>query len=159
MNFRNTLTPSDIDPFREILLSTGFFYDFEIDIALETAQENLEKGESRSGYIFLVAVDNDAPVGFACYGQAPCTIDSFDLYWIAVHENHKGKGVGQQMMRLVETDVAQRQGKKIWIETSSRPLYEPTRQFYLKWGCELVATLPDFYADNDSKLVFLRRNF
>jgi hypothetical protein len=60
-------------------------------------------------------------------------------------------------MALVEGDVAARSGKKIWIDTSSRPLYEPTRQFYLKMGYEKVAELPDFYALNDSKVIFLKR--
>jgi len=39
-------------------------------------------------------------------------------------------------------------------ETSGRPLYEPTRQFYLKNGYELEATLREFYGSGDDKLVY-----
>ena len=56
---------------------------------------------------------------------------------------------------MLEEHVEQLGGKNIWIETSGRPLYEPTRQFYLKYGCTLIAELPEFYGENDAKLIFL----
>lgn len=157
MKFRTKLKSGDLSGIKKILESTGFFYDFEIEVALETAEENYTRGEEASGYFFILAEEDGEPVAFACYGMAPCTIDSYDLYWIAVHEQQKGKGYGKELMRLVEKDVAARKGKKIWIETSGRPLYAPTREFYLRQGCDLVAELPDFYADNDSKVVFLKK--
>lgn len=155
MEIRRQLRESDISAVRDILNSTRFFYDFEVDIAVELAQENFEKGEDKSDYICLIAEINEIPVGYACYGQTPCTVGSYDLYWIAVHENNKGAGVGKKLMQYVENHIAQLGGKNIWIETAGRPLYEPTRQFYLKYGCQLVAKLPDFYDIGDDKLVFL----
>ena len=157
MKFRKVLFESDLAAIEGILNSTGFFYDFEVEVALETARSNFEQGEEKSGYIYLIAEENDLPVAFACYGKAPCTVESFDLYWIAVHEDHKAKGIGKILMKILEEDIADRAGKNIWIETSSRALYEPTRQFYLNQGCEIVAELPDFYAPNDSKVVFLKK--
>ena len=155
MEIRRQLKKSDISAVRDISNSTGFFYDFEVDIAVELAQENFEKGEEKSGYIFLIAEENDIPVGYACYGKTPTTAASYDLYWIAVHQQIKGKGLGKKLMKLVEKHIAELGGKNIWIETAGRPLYEPTRQFYLKYGCQLVAELPDFYDVGDDKLVFL----
>ena len=156
MNFRKKLKASDVEVISGILESTGFFYDYEVDIAIELAQENLAKGEDASGYIFIVAEVHGIPVAFACFGKTPCTADSFDLYWIAVHQDEKGKGIGKQLMKLTEESIAQLSGKNIWIETSSRPLYEPTRQFYLNLGCQQVAELPNFYGENDHKMVFLK---
>jgi ribosomal protein S18 acetylase RimI-like enzyme len=155
MNFRKEIKETDINYFKEILISTGFFYDFEVEIAAELAQENLEKGEDKSGYIFTVVEDEGEVVGFSCYGKTPCTAASYDLYWIAVHQNQKGSGIGKTLMKMLEKHVAELGGKNIWIETSGRPLYEPTRQFYLKYGCNLIAELPEFYGENDPKLVFL----
>ena len=51
MNFRKQLKKSDINAVKERLNSTGFFYDFEVTIAAELAEENLIKGEEQSGYI------------------------------------------------------------------------------------------------------------
>lgn len=157
MNLRKKLKESDIPYLEEILNSTGFFYDHEVVVALELAEENLTQGEEKSGYIFIIAEKDDKPVAFACYGKTPCTDDSFDLYWIAVHQNQKGTGIGKILMQMIEEDVSQLTGKYIWIETSSRPLYEPTRYFYLKTGCEKIAELPNFYGENDNKIIYLKK--
>ena len=156
MNFRKKLKTSDIALVRGILNSSQFFFDYEIDVAQELVQENLIKGEEKSGYIFIIVEKDDTPIAFACYGKTPCTADSFDLYWIAVHQNQKNMGIGKKLMSLIEQDIAGLGGKNIWIETSSRPLYEPTRRFYLKTGYELIARLPNFYGKGDNKIVFLK---
>lgn len=157
MIFRRDLKESDKGFIEEILKSTGFFYDYEIEVAIELAQENLEKGEEKSGYIFIMAEIEENPVAFACFGKTPCTADSFDLYWIAVHQNQKGKGHGKLLLNLMEKEVAGLGGKNIWVETSSRPLYEPTRMFYIKTGYKIIAELPDFYGENDNKNIFLKK--
>ena len=155
MRYRKQLRKSDLPVLKKILASTGFFYDSEVEMALELAQENWENGEEKSGYIFIIAEKDDMPVAFACYGKTPCTESSFDLYWIAVNQSLKGQGIGKILMKMVSDDIANLGGKNIWIETSGRPLYEPTRQFYLKYGCKLVAQMPEFYGLNDDKVVYL----
>ncbi|MFH2091570.1 MAG: GNAT family N-acetyltransferase [Pseudomonadota bacterium] len=156
MKFRKTLNQSDIVQVTDILNSSGFFHDYEIDIAQELVQENLSKGEDKSGYIFIIAEKEDTPVGFVCYGKTPCTADSFDLYWIGVHQTQKGCGIGKALMDLAQKDIKRLGGKNIWIETSSSPLYEPTRLFYLKTGYREMARLPNFYGHNDNKIIFLK---
>ncbi|MBK5208140.1 MAG: GNAT family N-acetyltransferase [Flavobacteriaceae bacterium] len=155
MKFRKQLKESDILAVKEILNSTGFFYDFEVEIAAELAQENFAKGEELSGYIFIIVEKDRKPVAFACYGKTPCTADSFDLYWIAVHQNQKGSGIGKILMKMIEEDVKKLGGKNIWIETAGRILYNPTRKFYENYGCELIAELPEFYGKDDSKIIYL----
>lgn len=157
MNFRKQLKESDISYIADILNSSKFFYDHEVEVALELAQENLSDGEEKSGYIFIICEVEEKPVAFACYGKIPCTADSFDLYWIAVHQNQMGSGIGKILMKMIEEDIKNLGGKNIWIETSSRPLYQPTQKFYQKTNCELVAELPDFYGENDNKLIFRKR--
>ena len=45
---------------------------------------------------------------------------------------------------------------RVYVETSTRPQYLPTRAFYLACGYELAAELVDFYAPGDGKAVFLK---
>lgn len=157
MKFRKKLKPTDTSYIKEILESTGFFYDSEVDIAIELAQENLEKGEDKSGYIFNIVEIDDKPIGFTCYGKIPGAVDSFDLYWIAIHKSQRGKGIGKILMTMAVEDIDKMHGKNVWIETSSRAIYEPTRQFYLKSNCEIIAELPDYYGPNDNKVIFLKK--
>ncbi len=157
MIFRRKLRPDDVFSVKEILDSTGLFYNSEVEIARELAWKNINEGEEKSGYIFNIVEIDDKPVGFTCYGKIPGTADSFDLYWIAIHASQQKKGVGKILMSMAIEDIEKRQGKNIWIETSSRPIYETTRQFYIKSDCQLITELPNFYGPNDNKVVFLKK--
>lgn len=157
MKFRKKLKQSDVSYLKEILISTGFFYDSEVEIVEELAQENLEKGEEKSGYFFNIAEKDETPVGFTCYGKIPGTADSFDLYWIVIHQSQRGKGIGKILMTMVIEDIDKMHGKNVWIGTSSRAIYQPTRHFYLGNNCEIIAELPNFYGPNDNKVIFLKK--
>ena len=48
------ILPLDLPILEDIVESTRFFNPDEVHIALELAQENLNKGEDKSGYIFNI---------------------------------------------------------------------------------------------------------
>ncbi len=153
--FRTRVRPEDAGIVREIVTSSGFFSPAEVDVAVELVDEHLAKGEA-SGYLFLFAQEGDRTVGYACYGPIACTTASYDLYWIAVHADHRGRGLGQALSREVEQLVKARGGKRIYAETSSRAQYEPTRAFYERCGYSRDAEMRDFYAPGDGKVVYVR---
>ncbi len=160
VTIRDTLNPADLDAVRDIVASTGFFYDHEIAVAVELAQESLSKGPERSEYHFLLADPVDAPgiaVAYACFGPIACTVGSWDLYWIAAHSKHRGNGLGKLLLRSAEYCIAAMNGRRIYIETSSRPLYEPTRAFYRASGYAEEARLAEFYGPEDDKVIYARK--
>lgn len=148
------IAKSDREKIEEILRSTGFFYEFEIETALEIADETLRKGMEKSGYYWIKAADEDGVVAFANYGKNAFSVHSWDLYWIAVHQNSRHKKLGSAMLKAVEGKVKQMGGKILWIETSGRPLYAPTEGFYKKNGYQLQASLQDFYGPGDPKQIY-----
>ncbi len=150
------VTNSDREIFREILSSSGYFYDFEIETALSLLDETLENGEKESGYYWIKVIDDGHVLGFANYGPNPCSVHSWDLYWIAVHENYRNRHAGSLLLKCVEEQVAKLGGRILWIETSGRPLYEPTRHFYARNNYELEGSLRDYYGPDDPKLVYRR---
>ncbi len=152
---RDAPRPEDEAEVRRIVTATGFFHDFEIEVAAELVRERLEKGLA-SGYRFLFADQGETVLGYACYGEIACTIGSFDLYWIAVDPAAQGQGLGHALMAGVEAEVRALSGRAIYAETSSKPQYHPTRAFYEKFGFTAVATLPDFYAPGDHKIIYSR---
>ena len=153
---RTEAIPSDIQSVEEIVRSSGFFRPNEVPVAVELVTERLEKG-AKSGYEF-VFIDVDAnTVAYACFGLIPCTVYSYDLYWIATHEDYRGRGFGKRALREVEKAVAASGGKSIYVETSSLPKYEPTRAFYLKNNYIEKARFEDFYSDGDDKIVYFKR--
>lgn len=145
----------DIQCIRNIVESTGFFRADETDIAVELIEERLARGKS-SGYEFLFACHEGKPVAYSCYGLIPCTIKSYDLYWIAVHNNFRRTGIGSYLLDLSEKEIASAGGYGVYAETSSREQYLSTRKFYEKNGYQLKACFEDFYDDGDDKLVYVK---
>ncbi len=151
--FRKNVSYADLPHLRSILESSGFFFDFEVDVAIELAEEAIESGEN-SGYYFIIAEHEGIPTGYTCFGEIACTKGSFDLYWIAVHEKMRGKGLGKMLMDQTVQDIRLRNGRTVYIETSSKEKYKPTQKFYTNIGCKLIAQIPDFYDIGDDKLLY-----
>jgi GNAT superfamily N-acetyltransferase len=152
---RDTVLDTDTVAVREIVASSGFFHDHEIEVAAELVTDRLRR-RAASDYLFLFGERDGRVVGYTCYGPIACTTGSFDLYWIAVHDRERGGGIGRELLRHTEHRIAAMQGRRIYIETSSREQYAPTRRFYERCGYSAEAQLRDFYAPGDDKVIYVR---
>ena len=65
--FRAEPREKDRAEIRTLLGSSGFFYPWEIDVAIELIDDRLAKGAA-SEYLFLFADAGDKIAGYACYG-------------------------------------------------------------------------------------------
>ncbi len=153
ITFRDIVERADVQRVRAITESTGFFYSDEVDTAVELVEDRLFKGP-RCGYHFLFAEEDGRAVGFTSYGPIACTRTSFDLYWIVVAGDFRGKGLGTRLLAASERAIGALGGTRVYIETSMRDLYEPTRAFYLARGYTSAAVLDDFYAPGDAKVIY-----
>ncbi|WP_459858478.1 GNAT family N-acetyltransferase [Humidesulfovibrio idahonensis] len=181
--WRTRVRPGDAEAVRRLVESTGFFNAEEIVIAGELVQEHLAKGDA-SGYFYVFAEDcgplRGEPAehgqdnakgtrkdgdgqrglsGYACFGPTPGTADSFDLYWIAVAPHAQGRGLGGALLARAEAEMAARGARGIYVETSSRGQYLPTRGFYEKHGYVACARLEEFYQAGDDKIIYNKRLF
>jgi ribosomal protein S18 acetylase RimI-like enzyme len=155
LRFREDVRPGDREVVRKIITASGFFSPDEVAIAVEVVEERLVQG-LRSGYYFWFAEDANGVIGYTCFGPIPGTSVSYDLYWIAVQNQYRGQGVGTSLLRRSEKTIAALSGRRIYIETSSRPLYAPTHAFYNAQGYRQEALLEDYYAPGDSKLIYVK---
>ncbi|MGB4204663.1 MAG: GNAT family N-acetyltransferase [Bacteroidales bacterium] len=156
MIIRTNVKPEDIENVREIVTSTRFFHDYEIDVAIELVRETLNKG-SDSGYNFIFVELDNKIVAYSCFGLIPCTQSSYDLYWIAVHNNYRNKGIGKKLLAQTEKFILDAGGTAVYAETSSQELYEPTRRFYIFNNYNEEARLKDYYKQGDDKIVYSKR--
>jgi ribosomal protein S18 acetylase RimI-like enzyme len=161
--FRGFVRAEDIDAVRRLVAATGFFRSEEIAVAAELVEETLVKGEA-AGYHFLfadrsedTAEETNALDGYACFGHNTMTVSSWDLYWIAVAPQSQGRGLGRALLAVAEEQAAARGCEQMWVDTSGREQYRPTRDFYLSCGYRVAAQLEDFYAPGDDKVVLVRR--
>jgi GNAT superfamily N-acetyltransferase len=151
--YRDTPFPSDAEAVRRMAAGTGFFRPDEVAVAVELVEERLAKGPD-SCYHFWFADIGGGPAAYVCHGPTPCTIGSFDLYWIVVDKDCQGQGLGLALMRLAEDSARAMGGRRMYVETSGKELYVPTRGFYTKAGYFQAARLPDFYDTGDDKVIF-----
>ncbi|MCG6918215.1 MAG: GNAT family N-acetyltransferase [Deltaproteobacteria bacterium] len=156
ISYREKPIESDVGSIRKIVRSSGYFSAEEVEMAVELVQENLSKGES-SGYHILFVEINERVVGYSCYGPIPCTRESYDLYWIAVFHEFRGRGIGRELLERTEKKIGKMGGRRIYVDTSSRDQYEPTRSFYLANGYEQEALLKDFYSPGDDKIIYVKQ--
>ncbi len=147
------LTPADRARIEAISRAVGLFREDEIAVALEVFEESCAPGR---GYHTLGAEVDDRLVGWICWGHTPCTLDTYDLYWMAVDPVCQGTGVGTALLEEMERRLAGTTGLVV-VETAGRPDYAGTRAFYQARGYRAVSVIPDFYAPGDDQVVFIKR--
>jgi ribosomal protein S18 acetylase RimI-like enzyme len=150
------MSAGDKPALMQILKNTPEFKPFEVVVAEELIDYFLADGV-KSGYNILIAEDDGQVAGYICYGETPCTVGTWDIYWIAVSQVKRGRGIGKMLSATAEDIMKQSKGRLAFIETSSTPLYENTRRFYIARGYGQVARIPDFYLPGDDKLILQKR--
>jgi len=156
LTFRTIPEHRDIERVRVIVESTKFFYDHEVEIASELVAERYKDGES-TGYYFVFAELDGITVGYSCFGPIIMSKTSFDLYWIATHNDYRGMGIGRKVLDETCRQAREMGCSIIIAETSGLPHYEPTRAFYTSNNFDLEARLKDFYTMGDDKLFYTKR--
>lgn len=132
--------------------ASGLFREDEIPVAVEVFDAAAGGDPS---YTALAAEIDGRVAGWICWGPTPCTVGTWDLYWMAVDPSLQGSGVGTALIREMEHRLAGL-ARVIVVETAGRADYAGTRAFYEARGYRAVATIPDFYAPGDDQVVYLK---
>ena len=153
------LRPQHRDQIAAILATSELFRPNEIEVALEVFDGHCEAplGDYRALGCFNGGAADGTLAGFAAYGPTPCTLGTWDLYWIAVRPGLQGRGIGTQLLRRVELAMIAGGARLCIVETSSRSDYASTRRFYVANGYRETARVQDFYADGDDQVVYTKR--
>ena len=140
----------------QILRSTVEFKRSEVIVAEEVIDSYISDSY-QSGYQILVAELNSTIAGYICFGPTPLTEGTWDIYWVVVAPDKQRQGTGSALRESAEKSIREAEGRLAIIETSSTPAYEKTRHFHIRHGYDIIASLPDFYAPGDDKLVLQKR--
>ena len=156
LTFRTVPEQKDIERIREIVVSTGFFYDHETEVAVDLITERLNEGIS-TGYHFVFAEVDGTTAAYTCFGHDEMTKSCFDLYWIVTHNDFRGKGIGKKLLDETYREARKLGCTMIIAETSGRDHYKPTRAFYDSAGYTLEAVIRDYYDKGDDKCIYVKR--
>ena len=149
-----TLRATDRGKIRKVLKDLEAFTPEEISVAVSLVDEALN---GSTAYRFLVATDeHDLVLGYICYGPAPMTSGTWDVYWIAVSRGFQRRHIGSLLLRCAEIEIRTEGGTLIVIETSSRPSYDSARKFYEKMGYHVSTRIAEFYSEEDDKVTYCK---
>ncbi|MCI0376707.1 MAG: GNAT family N-acetyltransferase [Gemmataceae bacterium] len=137
----------------ELAQATGMFKPFEIQ-ALREVFDDYFKQNQGLGHKSFTLEQGGRLDGFVYFAPTAMTEGTWHLWWIAVRKDQQARGLGAELLRFAEEDIRSHGGRRLFIETSSKPHYEKTRQFYLKHGYEAHALLQDYYGEGDCMVVF-----
>ncbi len=142
----------DVAALEKITNLIEIFSNEEKQVAKELINDSINN--SNSDYYTYVYEEEGNILGYYIIGKRPLTDGVYDLYWIVVNPDEQNKGIGQKLLNDAEKFVAEKEGRWLLAETSSKPQYEATRKFYFRNNFSIVSEIRDFYSLGDSLIVF-----
>ncbi len=145
--------PSDTPDLIALAIAAGMFLPTEVDFL----QEVLDNCPADHRVEIWSDDPSGLPIGVVYFDPNAMSNRTWDLWMIAVAPERQGQGIGGELLRFVEAHACAGGGQLLIIETSSLPKYDATRAFYGKYGYKEVGFIPNFYADGDSKAIYMKR--
>ncbi len=146
---------ADRQPVLLILTATRFFRPDELKVAKEVFDDSLKK-KFRNAYLSFAAHYAKKTVGWICFGPTPCTVGTFDIYWVVVAPSFQHRGIGSRLVRFAEEKIKKYKGRMIAIDTSASTRYKTTRSFYERNHYQQTAVIKNFYAPGDHKIIYVK---
>lgn len=142
----------DTDKIMNLAEAIGLFEGEELE-ELGSMLTGYFEGNLGEGHSWVVC-DDGGVVGVAYFAPEQYASGVYNLYFIAVHPKHQGKGYGTAMLKYVEKTLTEQKQRLLLVETSGLPNFEMTRKFYRKQGYEEEARIRDYYKAGDDKIIF-----
>src|SRR3989338_5123094 len=123
---------TDIPMIKTIVRSVENLRENEIECCLDMVKEALHP--SYAPTTVMCYEENKDVLGFVSYSEDEMTKGTWEIYWVAVHKDHQGKGIGKKLMLYAEQDARKANARQLVLETSSLENYDHVRLFYNKLG-------------------------
>ena len=128
---------------------------FDAD-GLAHVRSTLEQHLAGASDGFWLTADDGEPVGVAYCSPEAVTSGTWNLLMLWTREDRHGKGHGSALVRHLEKELAGCGARLLIVETSGLPAFAAARTFYAKCGFAHEATVKNFFADGEDKLIFTK---
>lgn len=143
---------SDKPAVLKIIKDSGQFDDDSLAHVESTLDVHLEEN---SGAIWLTA-DDGQPVGISYCNPEPVTSGTWNLLMLWTRKDREGQGFGAALVAETEQRLREKGARLLIVETSGLSDFEVARAFYAKCGFVHEATIKDFFATGDNKLIYTK---
>ena len=138
---------------RSIPADTAAIAELEKEIFSDPWSESAFSYELRNPLsLWLVAVDGDLVVG---YVGSQTVIDESDMMNIAVHPDHRRRGVAEALVERLSDALRLRGSKALTLEV--RVSNEASIRLYEKLGFSQVGRRPNYYRNPKEDALILRK--
>ena len=103
-----------------------------------------------------VAIDQESDKIIGVSGYGPDEYNTRGIYWLGwtyVDNDFRRRGLGSALLNHVIEQVGLRGGRKLYIDTSSDPIYKAALAFYRSFGFELEGVLKDYYGGGEDYII------
>ncbi|RNC87864.1 MAG: N-acetyltransferase [Winogradskyella sp.] len=142
----------DITELKKVLDSSELFPSYLLDDMISDYLNN-----KNSTDIWFTTIRHGKPISIVYCAPERLTNGTYNLYAIAVHKDQQGNGVGKKMMEYIENTLRENGNRILIVETSGKAEFELTRDFYIKCNYIKQAVIPEFYEEDDDKVVFWKK--
>jgi ribosomal protein S18 acetylase RimI-like enzyme len=137
-----------------------------VSCAIELLDAALARAEGNSYEALLVsdqlgdragAGAGDQPLGYVCFGATPMTEATFDVYWIVIAAEARGRGLGRALLDATERQLRERGARTVRVETSSLEGQGGAARFYDRAGYQRSGFIESFYRPGDDLITFTKK--
>lgn len=146
------------DHLLDIAVKTGLFTPSDAEGLLGNVLTQLATGALPEQHAAVACRSHSGGValGWAYFAPDPYAESVWNLWWIGVLPQHHGSGAAQALLQHVEKVAAEAGARLLIIETSDLEPMARARRFYQKSGYLERGCIPQFYSENESKVIFSR---
>ncbi len=142
----------DLPELKKVLDSSELFPSYLLDDMISDYLSN-----EKSTDIWFTTVEQGNPISIGYCAPERLTEGTYNLYLIAVHKDKQGNGTGKKMTEFIEDELRKNGNRILVVETSGKPEFKLTREFYAKCNYVQQATIPEFYEEGDDKVIFWKK--
>lgn len=146
------IVKSDIESLKTVLDSIELFPSEMLDDMISDYFNNPESTD-----LWFTALENDQPLSIGYCAAEKLTEGTYNLYALGVSSTVQAKGIGEKMMSHIESQLQEMGQRLLIIDTSGTEDYRKSRTFYERLGYTKEATIRDFWAEGDDKVIYSKR--
>jgi GNAT superfamily N-acetyltransferase len=149
------ILPSDTPGLVSVCEQAGVFSMDEMP-ELQMLFDDYHEKNVHAGHLAFAEEEGGLLVGVVYLAPKQFTDRTWEMLMIMIVGSRQGQGLGTRMLLEVEEQLRKVNARLLLIETISIPELEQTRQFYRKNGYSEVALVPDYYANGQGRVSFVK---
>ncbi len=123
---------------------------------LEHVKTTLETHLAQNSQALWFTAFEEQPVGVAYCAPEPVSSGTWNLLMLWTRQDQHRKGYGSALVKQVEAALHERMARLLIVETSGLDDFAPARNFYERCGFRQEATVKNFFAEGDDKLIYTK---